>query len=74
MQLLCTPADIWTGQEVEYRSYMDTATPTEYHMKGGVWTMGSAYIANARESLYWLATLKEYYTWHRTFKFLIENG
>ncbi|KAG2443203.1 hypothetical protein HYH02_009280 [Chlamydomonas schloesseri] len=66
--------DIWTGRDVEYHSYMDTATPAEYHMRGGVWTMGSAYIANARESLYWLTTLKEYYRWHRTFKFLIENG
>ncbi|KAG2443479.1 hypothetical protein HXX76_001832 [Chlamydomonas incerta] len=66
--------DIWTGRDVEYHSFMDTATPVEYHIKGGVWTLGSAYIANARESLYWLSTLKEYYRWHRTFKFLIENG
>ncbi|KAG2443480.1 hypothetical protein HXX76_001833 [Chlamydomonas incerta] len=66
--------EVWTREQAPYMTYMDTNPPREMDHTAAVWVMGSQFLANAREALYWLPTIKEEYRLHRTFNFLIKNG
>ncbi|GLC73343.1 hypothetical protein PLESTF_001365300 [Pleodorina starrii] len=66
--------DIWTSQQLEFHSYMDTATPAILTGTTGAWVLGNRYIAAAREALYWLPTVRHLYRLHRTYHFLVDNG
>ncbi|KAG2443202.1 hypothetical protein HYH02_009279 [Chlamydomonas schloesseri] len=66
--------EVWTREKTSYHSFMDTNPPREMDHAAAVWVMGSQFLANAREALYWLPAIKEEYRLHRTFAFLIKNG
>nr|ACF39778.1 PAS domain sensory protein FXL1 [Chlamydomonas reinhardtii] len=66
--------EVWTRDKAPYMTYLDTNPPREMDHAAAVWVMGSQFLANAREALYWLPTIKEEYRLHRTFNFLIKNG
>ncbi|KAG2497251.1 hypothetical protein HYH03_004835 [Edaphochlamys debaryana] len=66
--------DIWTEPMWDYQAYLDTSPPRVHMESAGVWTLGSRFIAAAREALYWLPEIKENYRLHRTYSFLVTNG
>lgn len=39
------------------QAWMDTANPRFYNQTGGVWILGSRFIAAAREAMFWLRAL-----------------
>ncbi|GLI61938.1 hypothetical protein VaNZ11_004468 [Volvox africanus] len=74
MKLMPEVYDIWTSQQLEYHSYLDTYQPRVLSAFGGAWVLGNRYIAAAREALYWLPNIREKYRLHRTYQFLVDNG
>ncbi|KAG2486667.1 hypothetical protein HYH03_014722 [Edaphochlamys debaryana] len=66
--------DIWTNVPLDYSIFLDTNPPKVVQGQDAVWVLGNRYIAAAREAMYLIPVVKDFYRHHRTFAFLLANG